>query len=151
MAAIARVCGDCFLQRFRFGRDTLLANGYSITTYSPPRLLDALDLSRVEATWQHAAATDDEDEDEDANNQGQEGDYGFAYGPLRRALGPAEKKSWRLVTTIQESSSISGTSTPGAAGRMRQVYVHRARRDWYQGEGKEEEAVDEVIELVWEG
>ena len=30
MSAVTKICGDCFLQRWRFGGDTLLANGYSI-------------------------------------------------------------------------------------------------------------------------
>lgn len=126
MASITRVCGDCFLQRFRFGHDTLLANGYSITRYSPAARLGSLDLSRVEGTWQYA------DDDK----------FDFVYGPFREALGPEAKKSWRLMSTVEHPPGAGGA---GGSGAMRQVYVYRARRDL------EENPVDEVIELVWGG
>ncbi|KXX79147.1 hypothetical protein MMYC01_204181 [Madurella mycetomatis] len=126
MASITRVCGDCFLQRFRFGRDTLLANGYSITQYSPAARLDSIDLSRVEGTWQYA------DDDK----------FDFVYGPFREALGPEAKKSWRLMSTVE--GPRDGGQDGAGGGAMRQVYVYRARRDL------EENPVDEVIELVWE-
>ncbi len=33
MATAANLCGDCFLQRYRFDNNFLVANGYSITQY----------------------------------------------------------------------------------------------------------------------
>ncbi|KAK4241216.1 glycosyltransferase [Achaetomium macrosporum] len=129
MAAVTRVCGDCFLQRWRFGNDTLLANGYSITTYRDG-LLDKIDLSRVEGTWQEP-----------------DGKFDFVYGPFRPRLSEADKKSYRLV-------AVDGEARKG--GRFRQVYVHRAPRKDSGGSSKEEEEaeegrMDEVVELIWEG
>ncbi|KAM7192462.1 putative glycosyltransferase [Rhypophila sp. PSN 637] len=123
------VCGGCWLQRFKFGgiqggvNDMLFVNGYSISEYFPgtwkagPGGLDKIDLGRIEGTWGHAF----------------NGQYDFSYGPLRRRLGRARKKSYKLVDVnlIQE---------------LRQIYVHRKSDAWQIEEG----AMDEVIELVWE-
>jgi hypothetical protein len=116
MAAVARVCGDCFLQRWRFGGDTLLANGYSVSVYRDG--MDKVDLDRVEATFDEP-----------------DGKFDFVYAPFRPKLGEDQKKSYRL-------EAIDGSTEKGE--RFRQVYVHRAPRE----EGSE--AVDEVVELVWE-
>ncbi|KAI1335951.1 hypothetical protein F5Y15DRAFT_221274 [Xylariaceae sp. FL0016] len=77
MAAAADLCGDCFLQRWRFGNDTLFANGYSITTYRDG--VDAVDLSLVEGTWERA-----------------DRDYDFSVGPLRPKLSREQKRSYVL-------------------------------------------------------
>ncbi|KAK4151045.1 glycosyltransferase [Chaetomidium leptoderma] len=121
MAAITAVCGDCFLQRWRFGGDTLLANGYSISVYRDG--LDALDLDRIEGTF---------DEVDDR--------YDFVYAPFRPRLAPDEKKSYRLVAVDD------GAAEKGGQQQFRQVYVHRASRE----DRPRVEAVDEVVELVWE-
>ncbi|KAK4213146.1 putative glycosyltransferase [Rhypophila decipiens] len=133
------VCGGCWLQRFKFGgvagdkqgqegegiNDVLFVNGYSISEYFPaegtwkagPGGLDNIDLGRIEGTWGHAF----------------NGEYDFSYGPLRRRLGAARKKSYKLVDVnlIKE---------------LRQIYVHRKSDAWQVEEG----AMDEVIELIWE-
>ncbi|KAK3291943.1 glycosyltransferase family 31 protein [Chaetomium fimeti] len=101
MAAVAHLCGDCFLQRWGFGKDTLLANGYSITVYREG--LDQLDLTRMEGTFR------------DADNR-----YDFVYGPFRPRLGDDQKKSYRLL-------GVDGGTEKG--DRFRQAYVHRAKRD----------------------
>ncbi|KAH6623755.1 glycosyltransferase family 31 protein [Chaetomium tenue] len=101
MAAIAHLCGDCFMQRWRFAKDTLLANGYSITVYREG--LDSLDLSRMEGTFNEA-----------------DGRFDFVYGPFRPRLGNDQKKSYRLV-------AADGGTTKG--DRFRQAYVYRAKRD----------------------
>ncbi|KAK3307435.1 glycosyltransferase family 31 protein [Chaetomium strumarium] len=126
MAAVTRVCGDCFLQRWRFGSGTLLANGYSITTYRDG-LLDSIDLGRVEGTWQEP-----------------DGKFDFVYGPFRPRLSEQEKKSYRLV-------AVDGEAQKGET--FRQVYVHRApRKEGSKGEDVETEGMmDEVVELIWEG
>ncbi|KAL2019342.1 hypothetical protein VTK56DRAFT_9722 [Thermocarpiscus australiensis] len=117
MAAVARVCGDCFLQRWRFGPDTLLANGYSISTYRDG--LDSVDLGRVEGTWQDA---DDDDK------------FNFVYGPFRPRLGEEQKKSYRLATSGWDG-----------AGAFRQVYVHRAPKGEGEGEEKSMDEVVELV------
>ena len=117
MAAVANVCADCFMQRWRFGKDTLLANGYSITVYREG--LDAVDFSRMEGTFNEP-----------------DWRYDFVYGPFRPRLGNDQKKSYRLA-------GVGGGTRKGE--RFRQAYVWRAKRD-EQGV----DAVDEVVELVWE-
>lgn len=130
MAAVTRICGGCFLQRFVFREDgtegqqearesleerpiAVLNNGYSINLYTAGVQLP--DLSRTEQTW------DDWDRDPWK-------DYQWSLGPLRNKMNSHEKKSYWL-----EAADM------GAAGELTQVYLHRT------GEGKE----DEVIELVW--
>ncbi len=95
MAAITTFCGDCFLQRWQFGADTLFANGYSITQYN--RSLDHYDLAQMEGTWSHAGR-----------------EFDFSLGPLRTALAEGEKKSYRLKDAIVERN-----------GDVRQIYVYK--------------------------
>jgi hypothetical protein len=95
-AAVTRLCGDCYLQRWRFGDDTLFSNGYSITVYNDG--LDSIDLTRVESTF---------------DNPGSQ--YDVSYGPMRSKLAEDQKKSYRL-----KESEI----TP--SGALTQVYVHKS-------------------------
>ncbi|KAK1753373.1 glycosyltransferase family 31 protein [Echria macrotheca] len=128
VAAMSRVatqvCGDCLLQRWRFGNDTLLANGYSITVYSND-LLSTLDLDRVEGTWEHPTR-----------------DYDFMYGTLRTKLERSDKKSYRLRDSALDRDPATSAKV------FRQVYVYRA--DEFAHEQEIPSAVDEVIELIWE-
>ncbi|TPX07043.1 uncharacterized protein E0L32_011031 [Thyridium curvatum] len=96
MAKAAHFCGACFLQRFQFGSDTLLANGYSITQYA--KGLQEYDLMRMEQTWQNPGPK-----------------FEYYIGPLRDKIDQQDKKSWRLVD--------SGPLASG--GGLRQVYVHK--------------------------
>lgn len=139
MAAVTRVCGACFLQRFVFGglaaaagadaggRDevrsgkgeeetVVLNNGYSINVYAAGVALP--DLSRTEQTW------DDWDRDPWK-------DYQWSLGPLRERIGKDEKKTYSLVTVVSGEED----------GELTQVYLRRG-----EGEGEN----DEVIELVWQ-
>ncbi|KAH8887139.1 hypothetical protein GQ53DRAFT_796379 [Thozetella sp. PMI_491] len=95
IAAVSRICGDCFLQRWQFGERMLLANGYSITEYA--KGVNSIDLQQMEGTW---------------SNPGNE--FEFSLGPLRPALEDTEKKSYRLI-----DASFT------AAGGLRQLYVYR--------------------------
>lgn len=53
MHLVADVCGGaCFLQRWQFGTDMILSNGYSVATYPKATLMDdQVDLDMVERTW----------------------------------------------------------------------------------------------------
>ncbi|CAJ2500824.1 Uu.00g036770.m01.CDS01 [Anthostomella pinea] len=84
MAAAAKFCGDCFLQRWRFGTDTVLSNGYSIATYRDG--VDTVDLQTVEGTWMSMVW-----------NTGYVQEYDFSIGPLRQPYGPGEKRSYKLM------------------------------------------------------
>ena len=95
MAAVVRLCGDCFLQRWQFGEDTLFANGYSVTQYR--KGIESIDLNRMETTWSQPGHSFDQ-----------------SLGPLRPPLGEDEKKSYRLKNAILEEN-----------GSLRQIYVHR--------------------------
>lgn len=95
LAAITDVCGDCFLQRFQFGDDTLFANGYSIALYR--KGVQDLNLDYMEATW---------------NQHGPE--FDFSIGPLRPALKKDEKRSYRL----KDAEFLPD-------GRLRQIYVYK--------------------------
>ncbi|KAK4192371.1 hypothetical protein QBC35DRAFT_470173 [Podospora australis] len=148
MAAVTKLCGDCFLQRFRFpsGKGmVLLANGYSITQYPTTTNVD---LERMEGTWQYA--TD--------QNSG----YEFTYGPMRPKLDEnTQKKSWRLVEAAFSSPSPPPLDPEEERESQRererekkrrekqtfrQVYVHYDRSK----EVGNKDAMDEVVELIWE-
>jgi hypothetical protein len=118
MAAVAHVCGDCFMQRWRFAKDTMLANGYSITVYREG--VDKVDLSRMEGTFNEA-----------------DGRFDFVYGPFRPRLGNDQKKSYRLV-------GVDGGTKKGE--RLRQAYVYRAKRD-EEGVEPVDEVVELVWEV----
>ena len=50
MHLVADVCGECFLQRWQFGDEWMLTNGYSVTHYPNGHLRDAV-MDRPEHTW----------------------------------------------------------------------------------------------------
>ncbi|KAI1074519.1 glycosyltransferase family 31 protein [Whalleya microplaca] len=93
IATAASFCGDCFLQRWRFGKDTVLTNGFSIARY--PEGLDSVDLDTVEATW----------------IRGQDG-FEYGIGPLRERYKAEQKQSYKL----RESQLMSN-------GDLKQLYV----------------------------
>jgi hypothetical protein len=117
MAAVTKICGGCFLQRFAFQGDkseafTILNNGYSINIYSAD-LEEPLDLSRTEQTW----------------DGGEDGAYQWSLGPLRPKVDKEKKKSYFLETAVV-----------GQHGALIQVYVHRAKR----GHGERDEVIELV-------
>ncbi|KAF1817076.1 hypothetical protein P152DRAFT_504476 [Eremomyces bilateralis CBS 781.70] len=99
-AAVAGVCGDCYLQRWQFGENTLFANGYSITLY--PEGLENIDLTHCEGTWAYPA-------------HGISGhEYDFSFGPLRPKLEADQKKSYRLKDAVRMANGV-----------LRQIYVYK--------------------------
>lgn len=84
MAKIVNICGECFLQRWVFGEDTVLSNGYSIAKY--PKGLP--DLNKMEATWNNADS----------------GDFDWSMGPLRAKVQKGDKKLYRLVDAVPTES-----------------------------------------------
>lgn len=93
MALVARFCGDCFLQRWRFGTDTVLANGFSFSVY--PGGLDGLELDKTEETWGESG-----------------GAFEFSLGPMRPKLRKGEKRGFVLVKAEEVRPRV-----------VRQVYV----------------------------
>lgn len=105
MAQAATFCGSCFLQRWVFGTDSVLSNGYSIVVYQPD-VLKGIDLERTEHTWGNIYG--------DMNPE-----YDFSVGPLRDALNEGEKKSYVLI-----DAEISDD------GRgLRQLYLFSGNRE----------------------
>ncbi|KAG6367996.1 hypothetical protein INS49_002196 [Diaporthe citri] len=105
MAAITKICGGCFLQRFAFlgnGNEafTILNNGYSINIYRAD-LEEIPDLSLTEQTW----------------DGGEDGAYQWSLGPLRQKVDKGKKKSYWLEAVVA-----------GENGTLTQVYVHRGSR-----------------------
>lgn len=102
MSRVGKVCGDCFLQRWQFGDDTLFANGFSITQYAELEGgLDSLDLERMETTWPSSR-----------------NDFDWSLGPLRQRLPDGKKKSYFLV-----ESQMSDTD------ELHQFYVFKGQKD----------------------
>ncbi|ERS95671.1 hypothetical protein HMPREF1624_07745 [Sporothrix schenckii ATCC 58251] len=135
MAAVMRVCGDCFLKRWTWtgagsdrggeddAGDTLFVNGYSVTMY---RAGVHPDFRRMEETWSHAGD-----------------EFVAGLGPLRPALDDADKKSYRLREVVAGEHGANSDSDSGSGvASFRQVYV-------YKGAFGNDE-LDEVFELVWD-
>ncbi|KAI6093426.1 glycosyltransferase family 31 protein [Hypoxylon rubiginosum] len=94
MAKAAKFCGDCFLQRWRFGTDTVFSNGFSIATYRDG--VESVNLQLMEGTFDKAESRD----------------YDFSVGPLRDAYDADQKKSYKL----REAEFAEN-------GDLRQLYV----------------------------
>ncbi|OTA55422.1 glycosyltransferase family 31 protein, partial [Hypoxylon sp. EC38] len=94
MAKATKFCGDCFLQRWRFGTDTVFTNGFSIVTYSDG--IESIDLDLMEGTWGKADTRD----------------FDFSLGPLRNPYPKSKKKSYELKK-----------AEFGENGDLKQLYV----------------------------
>ncbi|KAG5917087.1 hypothetical protein E4U42_007391 [Claviceps africana] len=128
IAKVAEVCGGCLFQRWRFGSDTVLANGYSITTYKQGTA--DLQLDRMESTFVDSGKGDD---------------WAWSLGPMRDRIPEEEKKSYLLI----DAEFVDD--------HLRQVYVRRAPPPPPPPESAgggtpivENESKDEVIELWWD-
>ncbi|KAI4247073.1 MAG: hypothetical protein L6R40_001738 [Gallowayella cf. fulva] len=95
MHLVADICGDCFLQRWQFGNEMLLTNGFSIATY--PHGVKTLDLEMMEETWDHPTVVQDS-----VNTNGVD----HSLGPTRPKLTLGEDKiQYRLL----DSRVVNGT------------------------------------------
>ena len=121
MHTVADVCGECFLQRWQFGSDTLLTNGFSISTYPKKdkgSSIDTIDLDKLEHTWNNSSVV------EGSHNSGND----HSLGPTRRKMILDEEKiQYRFL-----DSTI-------ADGVVRQTYFHPGTNGNF----------DSVIELFW--
>ena len=102
MHTVADVCKECFLQRWQFGTDAMLTNGYSISFY-PKGLLKKIDLGMVEETWDPTPPV------EFSANHGTEHSLGLTRPKL---LLDEEKIQYILIA----SSAVDGG--------VRQAYYH---------------------------
>ncbi|PNP45379.1 hypothetical protein THARTR1_10930 [Trichoderma harzianum] len=86
MAKIADFCGECFLQRWRFDGDTVLANGYSISVYQDG--ISQADMDLIEGTWEEAM------------------DYEGTMGKMRDKTEEGKKKSYRLIDAEEVDGNL---------------------------------------------
>jgi hypothetical protein len=128
MVKISEFCGSCFLQRFAFGSDTVLTNGYSIVQYSAG--LESVDLNKMEGSWEGAKGFD------------------WSLSPMRAKMDRRLKKSYHLVDTEVIGKNIRQIyihrvedDIPGPGEKS---------SDSKNPPPKIEERKDEVIELLWE-
>lgn len=121
MSLVTDVCDGCYLQRWQFGTDIMLTNGYSISVYPKGELMKPHNESRfdlTEHTWVDPMTV------ENSTNPG----WDHYVGPLRPALKLEEEKiPYRF---------LAGMAVDGG---VRQYYRHL---------GKDGE-MDTLIELFW--
>lgn len=107
MSLVSDICGDCFLQRWQFGEDTVLTNGYSIAQYPEGELANGLDFAKAEETWESHTV-------EESVNPG----TWHSLSPSRpRLVLDQQKIQYRLL----ESATIDGG--------IRQSYIHKGKED----------------------
>lgn len=122
MSLVTDVCDRCYLQRWQFGADTILSNGYSISLYPKGALSTKknkqLRLDKMEYTWVTPMKV------EDSFNEG----WDHYLGPLRPPLKLEEEKiPYRFLAGVKVD------------GGVRQYYRHL---------GKDGD-MDTVVELFW--
>lgn len=121
MSLVTDVCDRCYLQRWQFDTDTILTNGYSISTYPKGELMKSHNESRfdkIEHTWVDPMTV------ENSTNKG----WDHYVGPLRPALKLEDEKiPYRFLKGV------------AVDGGVRQYYRHL---------GKDGE-MDTLIELFW--
>ena len=107
MSLVSDVCGDCFLQRWQFGEDIVLTNGFSIAQYPEGEFANGLDFSKAEMTW-------------DAHTVDESVNPGTAHSmsPSRLAL---ELDKQKIQHRLVESTLVDGT--------VRQTYIHKGKVD----------------------
>jgi hypothetical protein len=95
MHLVADVCGECFLQRFQFGDDVVLTNGYSIAVY-PKGHASQVDMDKLEETWNRNMDT-------------------------KHSLGPTRPRLELEVEKVQYSFLDAVATGAG----VRQLYLHK--------------------------
>lgn len=123
MHMVASVCRECFLQRWQFGNDMVLSNGYSIATYPTGKLREFpkdMGLERVELTWLTPAII------EGSHNQG----FDHYLGPLRPMVElEKDKIQYRFLDAVAVEGGV---------------------RQWYLRLGNDtEHRMDELFEIFW--
>ncbi|KAL8989497.1 MAG: hypothetical protein Q9169_008349, partial [Polycauliona sp. 2 TL-2023] len=119
MSLVTDICGECFLQRWQFGDDTVLSNGFSIAVYPEGEKANGLDFFKAEETWNSVTV-------EESVNPG----TAHSMSPQRPKLALDKQKiQYRLL----ESAFVNGA--------VRQSYLHKGT------EGTDE--VDTLLVLYW--
>ena len=103
MSQVSDICQDCFLQRYQFDNDLILANGFSLARY-PNNALKGAKMDRMEQTWAPVPSV------EGSNNRGVD----HSFGPTRPKLILNEEKiQYRLIHSAIVDNGV------------RQAYYHR--------------------------
>lgn len=125
MVRISEFCGGCFMQRFKFGTDTILSNGYSIAVYANGT--KDIDLSHTEGTW--------------------DGWPGFEWslGPMRQPFKRDQKKSYHLI----ESERVGEHLRQIFVHRVEDD-LPEPREEPLENPPRLAGMKDEVVELWWE-
>ncbi|KAI4215035.1 MAG: hypothetical protein LQ351_002349 [Letrouitia transgressa] len=123
MHLVADVCGGtCFLQRWQFGKDMVLTNGFSVATY-PKDHLKRMEVDKMEETWGEPTAV------EGSFNRGTD----HSLGPTRPKLKLGEEKIQYLLldSAVTESGVRQTYFRSGAEGELDTVldlhWVDRAQ------------------------
>lgn len=127
MAKIVEFCGGCFLQRFKFGSDTVLSNGYSIAVYSGG--MKDIDLNKTEGTWGGAQ------------------DFEWSLGPIRNPVDKSRKKIYQLIDSEKLGNNLRQIYVHRADGESSSSGKMVQNKD---GQDRVSEPRDEVVELLWE-
>lgn len=127
MAVVSDFCGGCVLQRWEFGNDTVLANGYSIAVYADGT--ESIDLDRMEGTW-----------------EGPEG-YEWSMGPMRARVDKDKKKSYRLVKAEKVGEK---NFRQIYIYRAEEKMPEPDKETEELGDMRDVDLRDEVVELWWE-
>lgn len=140
IARIGDVCGECLLQRWKFGDNTILANGFSVNVYGEG-VLNNVNLDRLEGTWHNA---------EDPRGQ-----WDFSVGPVRPKIDYKNRKRLLLVETewldehtLRQVYVWNGTR-PTEERRQQQAQKRSLKRrslDLPEGHQNWEERQDDMLE-----
>lgn len=121
MSLVTDVCDNCYLQRWQFGTDTILSNGYSISTYPRGELVKSHNESRfdkIEETWVSPMVV----------NNSKNAGWDHYLGPLRPKLKLEDEKiPYRFLKGV------------AVDGGVRQYYRHLGQNG----------DLDTLIELFW--
>ncbi|KAM5347595.1 hypothetical protein ACJ41O_007419 [Fusarium nematophilum] len=130
MVKVSELCGECFLQRFTFGPDTVLTNGYSIVEYSAG--LESVDLNKMEGSWEGA------------------GGFDWSLGPMRSKMDRRLKKSYRLIDSEMVGKNLRQIFVHRVEDDIPSPEEKEKLADAGNPPLKIDEMKDEVVELWWE-
>ncbi|KAL8824832.1 MAG: hypothetical protein Q9170_008025 [Blastenia crenularia] len=105
MHLVSDICGDCFLQRWQFGKDIVLSNGFSIAQYPEGEHAKGVDFLKAETTWESRTV-------DESVNPG----TSHSMSPSRPSL---ELDTQKIQHRLVESATVDGI--------VRQTYVHKAK------------------------
>ncbi|KAI4170419.1 MAG: hypothetical protein LQ348_007109 [Seirophora lacunosa] len=107
MSLVSDICGDCLFQRWQFGIDTVLSNGYSVVQYPEGEYANGLDFGKAEETWDSVTV-------EESVNPG----TWHSMSPSRPRL---ELDKQKIQYRFLESATVESG--------VRQTYVHKGKKD----------------------